>query len=58
MLKGFFLLSFYSKCGYKKIRNEAENDIQEDEFNDLDLDFEEILQDEPNHIFIKNISPV
>ena len=52
------LNSFYSRCGYKKIRNEAENDIEDVEFTDLDLDFEEIVQDEPNHIFIKNIAPV
>jgi len=52
------LNAFYSRCGYKKIRNEAENNIEDDEFTDLDLDFEEIVQDEPNHIFIKNIAPV
>lgn len=50
------LNAFYSRCGYKKIRNEADNDSEEDEFRDFDF-----LDDEPeevNHIFIKNIAPV
>ncbi len=51
------LNSFYSRCGYKKIRNEAENDIEEDEFDDLDLDLLDTEEDEMNHIFIKNIAP-
>lgn len=49
------LNAFYSRCGYKKIRNEADNDIEEDEFKDLD--FLDDDQEEVNHIFIKNISP-
>jgi len=52
------LNSFYSKCGYKKIRNEAENDIEEDEFSDLDLDLLDTEEEDMNHIFIKNIAPV
>tara|TARA_R110001583_G_scaffold10417_12_gene47970 strand:- start:26684 stop:27343 length:660 start_codon:yes stop_codon:yes gene_type:complete len=48
------LNSFYSKCGYKKIRQLAENDIDEDEFNE---DIEYLQDDEINHIFIKNIAP-
>ncbi|MGZ2369789.1 hypothetical protein ACXR6G_08405 [Ancylomarina sp. YFZ004] len=52
------LNSFYSSCGYKKIRHEADDDIEEDEFDDLDLDFLDSDEDEISHIFIKNISPV
>ena len=49
------LNSFYTKCGYKKIRQAADNDIDEDEFNE---DIEYLQDDEINHIFIKNIAPV
>lgn len=49
------LNSFYSRCGYKKIRQAAENDIDEDEF---DEDIEYLQDDEINHIFIKNIAPI
>ena len=49
------LNSFYTKCGYKKIRQAAENDIDEDEF---DEDIEYLQDDEINHIFIKNIAPI
>ena len=49
------LNSFYSRCGYKKIRQAAENDIDEDEF---DEDIEYLKDDEMNHIFIKNIAPI
>ena len=52
------LNSFYTRCGYKKIRNEADNDIDEDEFEDLDLDFLDTEEEEMNPIFIKNIAPI
>ena len=48
------LNSFYSRCGYKKIRHDADNDIEEDEF---DEDIEYLQDDEISHIFIKNIAP-
>jgi len=52
------LNSFFSRCGYKKIRHEAENDTEEDEFDDLDMDFLDTDEDAMKHIFIKNIAPV
>jgi len=50
------LNSFFSRCGYKKIRHDVDNDIEEDEIDDLDMDF--LDTDEVNNIFIKNIAPV
>jgi len=52
------LNAFYSRCGYKKLRYEADNDIKEDEFDDLDMDFIDTDEDEMKHIFIKNIAQV
>ncbi|MRT92666.1 hypothetical protein [Ancylomarina sp. 16SWW S1-10-2] len=55
------LNSFYSKCGYKKIRDEADNDIEEEDFDELDdlnMEFLDTEQGDVNHIFIKNIAPV
>ena len=49
------LNSFFTKCGFKKIRQLSENDIEEDEFNE---DIEYLRDDEVSHIFIKNIAPV
>jgi len=51
------LNAFFSRCGYKKIRHEADNDIEEDEFDDLDMDLLDTDEDEMKHIFIKNIAP-
>jgi len=51
------LNAFFSRCGYKKIRHEVDNDIEEDEFDDLDMDFLDTDEDEMKDIFIKNISP-
>jgi GNAT superfamily N-acetyltransferase len=47
------LNSFYSRCGYKKIAQAAENNTEEDEF---DEDIEYVQDDEINHIFVKNIA--
>lgn len=49
------LNSFYSRCGYKKIPQAADNNTEEDEF---DEDIEYLQDDEINHIFIKNIAPM
>lgn len=49
------LNSFFSKCGYKKIRLAVENDIDEDEFGE---DIEYLQDDEMNHIFVRNIAPI
>ena len=49
------LNAFYTRCGYKKIPQAADNDIETDEF---DEDIEYLQDDEINHIFIKNISPI
>ena len=48
------LNSFYSSCGYKKVRKLAEDETEEDEF-DEDIEFLQV--DETNHIFVKNIAP-
>ena len=48
------LNSFFTRCGFKKIRQTSDNDIEEDEFNE---DIEYLQDDEINHIFIKNIAP-
>jgi hypothetical protein len=49
------LNSFFTRCGYKKIRQASETDIDEDEF---DEDIEYLQDDEINHIFIKNIAAI
>ncbi len=48
------LNSFFTRCGFKKIRQTSDNDIEEDEFNE---DIEYLQDDEISHVFIKNISP-
>ena len=49
------LNAFYTRCGYTKIHQAVDSDIDEDEF---DEDIEFLQDDEINHIFVKNIAPV